>query len=77
MRQEKVALKMWNDNTVSALGKCKVKVSNKKTSQKWNIDYVIVDDKRLTPFHSHKAAETIRLIMVNYQILKSSTVCTG
>ncbi len=67
MRQEKVALKMWNGNTVSALGKCKVKVRNKKTLQKWNIDYVIVDDKRLTPLLSRKAAETMGLITVNYE----------
>ena len=66
IRPEQIGLKMWNGNTVSALGKCKIKVQNEKTGEKWNIDYVIVDDKRLTPLLSRKAAEMMGLITVNY-----------
>lgn len=66
IRPDAVTLKMWNGDIVHALGRCKIKARNKRTSQKWNIDYVVVDNKQLVPLLSRKAAETMNLITVNY-----------
>jgi hypothetical protein len=60
-----VQLKMWNKLTLKALGKCKVRVVNPVTNQKYNVDFVIVEDY-LTPLLSRKAAEKMGLITVNY-----------
>ncbi len=62
---------MWNGDTVPALGKCKVKVCNKKASQKWNVDYVVVDNKHLTPLLSRKAAEVMGFVTVHYDNFES------
>jgi hypothetical protein len=56
---------MWNKSTLEALGKCKVRVVNRVTKQKYNVDFVIVEDG-LTPLLSRKAAEKMELITVNY-----------
>ena len=56
---------MWNDVTMKALGKCRVKTVKTVIGQKWNVDYVIVD-RDLTPLLSRKAAETMKLITINY-----------
>ena len=42
IRREKVVLKMWNGNSLQALGRCKIKVRNPATNKKWNIDYVLM-----------------------------------
>jgi hypothetical protein len=66
LRDEAVDLKMWNKAITRALGKCKVKVKNPVTKQKYNIDFVIVKED-LTPLLSRKAAEKMNLITVNYE----------
>ena len=43
VRSEKVSLKMWNSSTQHALGRCKIKVRNCKTKEKWHTDYIIVE----------------------------------
>ena len=43
IRHEDVSLKMWNDVTMKAIGKCRVKTVNPVTGEKWKIDYVVVD----------------------------------
>ena len=65
IRRENINLEMWNDVTVKALGKCRVKTVKTVIGQKWNVDYVIVD-RDLTPLLSRKAAETMKLITINY-----------
>ena len=57
---------MWNGVTETARGKTMIKVKNVKTNKKWNVDYVIVENDNHTPLLSHKAAEAMKLITVNY-----------
>ena len=65
IRHEDVSLKMWNDVTMKAIGKCRVKTVNHVTGEKWKIDYVVVDQD-LIPLLSRKAAEKMKLITINY-----------
>ena len=65
IRHEDVSFKMWNDVTIQAIGKCRVKTVNPVTGEKWKIDYVIVDQD-LIPLLSRKAAEKMKLITINY-----------
>ena len=67
IRPESVTLKMWNNMKTEALGKCRAKTVNPATGDKFNVDYVIVDDDELTPLLSRKAAERMKLITVNYE----------
>ena len=69
IRPEMVNLQMWNKTSLKALGKCKIKIVNPTTKQKFKVDFVIVD-KELTPLLSGKAAQKINLITVNYDKLK-------
>lgn len=69
IRPEKVNLQMWNKTSMQALGKCKVKIRNPTTKQKFKVDFVIVD-KELTPLLSGKAAQKMGLITVNYDKFK-------
>ena len=62
-------LQMWNKTSLQALGKCKIKVVNPTTKQKFKVDFVIVD-KELTPLLSSKAAQKMNLITVNYDKFK-------
>ena len=66
---EMVNLQMWNKTSLQALGKCKIKVVNPTTKQKFKVDFVIVD-KELTPLLSGKAAQKMNLITVNYDKFK-------
>ena len=51
-------LQMCNKSSVGALGKCKVRVKNPATSEKFKVDFVIVD-KDLTPLLSGSAAQAM------------------
>ena len=65
IRPEIINLQMWNKSSVKALGKCKVRVKNPATKERFKVDFVIVD-KDLTPLLSGKAAQAMGLITVNY-----------
>jgi len=65
----KVNLQMRNKTSLQALGKCKIKIVNPTTKQKFKVDSVIVDEE-LTPLLSGKAAQKINLITVNYDKFK-------
>jgi len=70
IRHEDVSLVMWNNDTLKALGKCRVKTVNPVTGDKWKVDYVVVDEE-LTPLLSRRAAEKMKLITVNYDNFES------
>ena len=55
IRPEMVNLQMWNETSLQALRKWKIRVINLTTKQKFKVDFVIVD-KELTPLLSGKAA---------------------
>ena len=75
IRREDITLKMWNNSTLKALGKCRVKTVNRATGEKWKIDFVIVEQD-LTPLLSRKAAEQMNLITVNYDNFHSVSLVT-
>ena len=77
IRPESVTLKMWNNMKTEALGKCRAKTVNPATGDKFNVDYVIVDDGELTPLLSRKAAERIKLITVNYENFEMVSAVSG
>ena len=64
IRHEDVSLKMWNDVTTKAIGKCRVKTVNPVSGEKWKIDYVVVDQDLIRLF-SRKAAEKVKLTTIN------------
>ena len=76
IRPEKVNLQMWNKTILQALGKCKIKVVNPTTKQKFKVDFVIVD-KELTPLLSGKAAQKTNLITVHYDKFKVVNVVSS
>ena len=65
-----ITLEMWNKARVMALGTCKLPLENPKTSQKYMVKFVIVEEE-LTPLLSRKAAEKMNLITVNYDKFES------
>ena len=69
IRLEVVNLQMWNKTSLQALGKCKIKVVNPTTKQKFKVDFFIVD-KELTPLLSGKAAQKMNHITVHYDKFK-------
>ena len=60
-----VKLQVYNGMQLKALGRCRIKVRNTKTRQKWNVTYVVIEDN-LTPLIGRYAAERMGLITVNY-----------
>lgn len=44
----------YSSRESTSQGRYKLKVRNLKNNEKWNIDYVIVDDRKLTPLLSRK-----------------------
>ena len=65
---------MWNSSTQHVFGRCKIKVRNCKTKEKWHIDYVIVEHRNFTPLLSQIAAEAMGLVTVNYHNFEVCTV---
>ena len=61
---------MWNKARVMALGTCKLLLENPKTSQKYMVKFVVVEEE-LTPLLSRKAAEKMNLITGNYDKFES------
>lgn len=61
---------MWNKARVMELGTCKLPLENPKTSQKYMVKFVIVEEE-LTPLLSRKAAEKMNLVTVNYDKFES------
>ena len=72
IRPESVTLKMWNNVTTKALGRCRVKTMNPATGGKYKVDFVVVDQDGLAPLLSQKAAEIMTLITVNYDNMTSN-----
>jgi len=65
-----ITLEMWNKAKVKALGTCKLLLENLKTSQKYMVKFVVVEEE-LVPLLSRKAAEKMNLITVNYDKFES------
>ena len=65
-----ITLEMWNKARVMALGTCKLLLENPKTSQKYMVKFVVVEEE-LTPLLSRKAAEKMNLITGNYDKFES------
>ena len=77
IRHEHVSFNTWNDVTMKATGKCRVRTLNHVTGEKWKIDYVVVDQD-LIPLIRRKAAEKMKLITINYDTFESvSAVSTS
>lgn len=55
---------------MKALGTCKLLLENPKTSKKYRVKFAVVEEA-LTPLLSHKAAEKMNLITVNYDTFES------
>lgn len=79
IRNESINLKMWNNDTTNALGKSKIKTVNPIDGKKYKVDYVVVEQDKLTPLLSRKAAEKMGLITVNYDKFEApvSAVTSG
>ena len=79
IRNENINLKMWNNDTTSALGKSKIKTVNPIDGRKYKVDYVVVEQEQLTPLLSRNAAEKMGLITVNYDNFEApiSAVTSG
>ena len=58
-------LKMWNNSTIHPLGKCELKLQNKKDGKKYKLTFVVVEEK-LTPLIGKRASEQMGLIEVRY-----------
>ena len=75
IRPERVRLQMWNKASLSALGKCKVKVRNPTNNEQYKVDFVIVDND-LTPLLSSVASRKMNLISVQFDNFKAVNVVT-
>ena len=61
-----IVLKMYNNTTMQAEGRAKLKLRNPKNGKKYNVPFVVVNENRLTPLISRRTAEQMKLITVNY-----------
>ena len=71
IRHEDVSLKMWDDVTTNAIGKCRVKTVNPVPGEKWKIDYVVVDQDLIRLFcrkalHYQQWQLWVRLCCANF-----------
>ena len=76
IRHEDVSLNMWNDVTMKAIDKCRVKTVNPVTGKKWKIEYVVVDQD-LIALLSRKAAEKMKLITSSRVCYRTSVTRPG
>ena len=60
-----ITLEMWNTKRMKALGTTKLEITNPKNSTKYLVKFVVVQQE-FTPLLSRKAAEKMKLIVVNY-----------
>ena len=65
-----ISLEVWNKEKMNALGTCKLPLQNPKTSQKYMVRFVVVEEE-LIPVLSPKPAEKMKLITVNYDKFES------
>ena len=72
INRDNVTLEMWNKKQMNTLGTCKLPVENPKTTTKYLVKFVVVEEE-LTPLLSRKAAEKMKLITVNYGNFESVT----
>ena len=70
-----IRLQMGNKKSLSALGKCKVKVRNPTTIEQYKVDFAIVDND-LTPLLSSIAAQKMNLTSVHFDKFKAVNVVT-
>lgn len=75
IRPERVRLQMCNKTSLSALGKCKVKVRNPTNNKQYKVDFVIGDND-LTPLFSSVASQKMNLIRVHFDNFKAVNVVT-
>ena len=61
---------MSNKVKIKAVGTCKHPLENPKTSQKYMVKFVVVEEE-LIPLLSRKAAEKMTLITINYDKFES------
>lgn len=66
----RVYLQIWNETSLPALGKCKVKVKNPTIKKEYKVDFIIVGN-HLTPLLSSVAAQKMDLISVLYDKFKA------
>ena len=52
-----VKLKMYNNTTLKAKGRTKLKLRNPKNGKKYRVHFIVVSADNLTPLLSRKAAE--------------------
>ena len=71
-----ISLEMWNKAKMKALGSCKLLLENPKTSKKYRVRFVVIEEE-LTPLLSHKAAEKMNLITVNSDKFESVSGVTA
>ena len=66
-------LKVWNEQEVQPLGKCRTTLRNMKNRKKYNVEFVVVKEE-LTPILSKRACEQMGLITINYENIKAVKV---
>ena len=66
LKPDSVKLKMYNNTTLEAKGRTKLKLRNPKNGKKYRVHFIVVSEDNLTPLLSRKAAEQMKLITVNY-----------
>ena len=65
LESSNISLEMWNKEKMKALGTCELPPENPRTSQKYMVKFVVVEEE-LTPMLNRKAADKMELIKVDY-----------
>ena len=67
-------LKMYNSSPLKPAGKCRVQLTNPQNSQKYKVDFVVVEDKDVnTNLLGSRAAQQMNLIQVNHENMLPAT----
>ena len=59
-------LTMYNQSTMRSYGICMLRLKNPKTHKRYNVKFIIVDDK-YTPLFGAKAIQAMNLIKIQFQ----------
>lgn len=63
----RTTLRMWNDSTVTPVGKCKLDATT-KNGKKHKVEFIVVDEE-LTPLVGRETAEKMGLIVIDYRLV--------
>ena len=66
LEHSEMKLALYNQSTIHALGKCKIRLINPKNRKKYRVHFVVIDDVAAVPLLGLRAAQQVNLLKIKY-----------